>query len=91
VNITNAYELSFIGALEKVLGSDEVTNHVITYVDDLLIHSATFSDHLYRIDRVLERLTTAVQLSFLQARNEVPRTYHVRQNSQSRSRKDRSH
>jgi hypothetical protein len=50
---------AFIRALEKMLGSDEVTSHVITYVDDLLIHSATFSDHLYHIDRVLERLTTA--------------------------------
>jgi hypothetical protein len=50
---------AFIRALEKLLRLDELTNHVVTYVDVLLIHSATFSDHLYHIDRVLERVTTA--------------------------------
>ena len=32
---------AFIRALEAVLGDDVVNDHVITYVDDLLIHSSS--------------------------------------------------
>jgi hypothetical protein len=46
---------AFIRALEKVLG-DDVNDHVITYVDDLIIHSSTFQEHLEHLDHVLIRL-----------------------------------
>ena len=36
-----------------------MNDHVITYVDDLLIHSPTFHDHLEHLDRVLRKLTKA--------------------------------
>jgi len=38
--------LAFIRALETVLGDDVVNDHVITYVDDLLIYSSSFFDHM---------------------------------------------
>jgi hypothetical protein len=50
---------AFIRALENVLGDDVVNDHVITYADDLIIHSSTFQEHLEHLDRVLLRLTTA--------------------------------
>jgi hypothetical protein len=50
---------AFIQVLETVLGDDVVNDHVITYVDDLLIHSSSFSDHMEHLDRVLHKLTTA--------------------------------
>ena len=50
---------AFIRALETILGDDVVNDHVITYVDDLLIHSSSFYDHLEHSDRVLHKLTTA--------------------------------
>ena len=37
---------AFIRALEGVLGDDEITNNLIMYVDDLIVHSSTFSEHL---------------------------------------------
>jgi hypothetical protein len=40
----------FIWALETVLGDDVVNDHVITYIDDLLIHSSSFYDHLEHLD-----------------------------------------
>jgi hypothetical protein len=46
-------------ALETVLSDDVVNDHVITYVDDLLIHSTSFSDHMEHLDRVFHKLTTA--------------------------------
>jgi hypothetical protein len=48
---------AFIRALEKVLGDDEINNNFIMYVDDLLVHSSTFSEHLQHIDAVLHKLT----------------------------------
>ena len=50
---------AFIRALQTVLGDDVVNDHVITYVDDLLIHSSSLYDHLEHLDRVLHKLTTA--------------------------------
>ena len=50
---------AFIRALETVLGDDEMNDHVITYVDDLLIHSSTFHDHLEHLDRAFRKLATA--------------------------------
>jgi hypothetical protein len=50
---------AFIRAIEKVFGDDEINNHVVMYVDDLLIHSPTFSEHLKHLDKVLHKLTTA--------------------------------
>ena len=50
---------AFIRALETVLDDDVVNDHVITCVDDLLIHSSSFYDHLEHLDRVLHKLTTA--------------------------------
>jgi hypothetical protein len=50
---------AFIRALDQVLGDDDVSNHVVMYVDDLLIHSSNFTDHLCHLDRVLSRLTAA--------------------------------
>jgi hypothetical protein len=45
--------------LEKVLGDDEINNNLVMYVDDLLIHSSTFNEHLKHINAVLHKLTTA--------------------------------
>ena len=39
------------------MGDDVVNDHMITYVDDLLVHSASFSDHLDHLDRVFHNLT----------------------------------
>lgn len=50
---------AFIRALEKVLGDHEINNNLVMYVDDLLIHSATFDDHLKHINVVLHKLTNA--------------------------------
>jgi len=41
------------------LGNDVLKDHVITYVDDILIHSSGFSDRLDQLDRVFQKLTTA--------------------------------
>ena len=41
---------AFNGALEKVLGDDEINTNLVTYLDDLLFHSSTF-----------RTLTTAMQ------------------------------
>ena len=37
---------AFIRALERVLGDDEITNNLVMYVDDLTVHSSTFTEHL---------------------------------------------
>ena len=50
---------AFIMALEKVLGNDEINNNLVMYVDGLLVHSSTFSEHQQHIDAVLHKLTTA--------------------------------
>jgi hypothetical protein len=47
---------AFIRALQKVLGDEK---NVITYVDDILIHSSEFSAHLATLDSVLNKLTSA--------------------------------
>jgi ribonuclease HI len=41
-----------------VLG-DSLGGYVVTYVDDLVVHSATFEDHLIHLDTVLQKLSTA--------------------------------
>ena len=48
----------FIRALDKVLG-DGLADNVVTYVDDVVVHSGCFEDHLRHIDTVLEKLTRA--------------------------------
>ena len=50
---------AFIRALEKVLGDCGLSNNLVMYVDDLLIHSPTFAEHLHHIDLVLDKLTSA--------------------------------
>jgi hypothetical protein len=50
---------AFIRALEKVLGDIGLNNNLVMYVDDLLIHSSTFTEHLHHIDIVLDKLTNA--------------------------------
>ena len=37
---------AFIRALERVLGDCGLSNNLVVYVDDLLIHSLTFTEHL---------------------------------------------
>jgi len=37
---------AFIRALEKVLGDDLINNNLVMYLDDLLVHSSTFSEHV---------------------------------------------
>ena len=56
---TKNSQAAFIRAIEKVFGDDEINNHVVMYVDDLLIHSPTFSEHVKHLDTVLHKLTTA--------------------------------
>jgi hypothetical protein len=36
----------FIKALEKDLGDDEINNNLVMYVDDLIVHLSTFTEHL---------------------------------------------
>jgi hypothetical protein len=36
---------AFIRALEKVLGDEEINTTLVMYVDDLIVHSSTFSEH----------------------------------------------
>jgi len=48
---------AFIRALDKVLG-DGLADNVVTYVDDVVVHSGCFEDHLRHLDTVLEKLTT---------------------------------
>ena len=43
-------------ALQKVLGDEK---NVITYVDDIVLHSPGFDDHLATLDSVLHKLTSA--------------------------------
>ena len=45
--------------METVLCDDVVNDHLISYVDDLLVHSSSFYDHLEHLDRVLHKLTMA--------------------------------
>jgi len=49
----------FIRALERVLRDCGLNNNLVMYVDDLLIHSSTFTEHLLHIDLVLSKLTSA--------------------------------
>jgi hypothetical protein len=49
---------AFIRALDTVLG-DGLEKNVVTYVDDLVVHSVRFEDHLRHLDTVLQKLTTA--------------------------------
>jgi transposase InsO family protein len=49
---------SFIRALTHVLGTDS-TEYVLHYVDDILIYSKTYEDHLKHLDAVLGKLTNA--------------------------------
>jgi hypothetical protein len=49
---------AFIRALEKFLGDDDINKNLVMYVDDLIIHSSTFTEHLQHINTVLHKLTT---------------------------------
>jgi hypothetical protein len=49
---------SFIRALQLVLGSDS-TGYVLNYVDDIVVYSYTYEDHIKHLDTVLVKLTTA--------------------------------
>jgi len=50
---------AFIRAPERVLGDCGLNNNLVMYIDDLLIHSSTFTEHLHHIDLVLNKLTSA--------------------------------
>ena len=50
---------TFIRALETVSGDCGLNNNLVMYVDDLLIHSSTFTEHLHNFDLVLDKLTSA--------------------------------
>jgi hypothetical protein len=50
---------AFIRALEKVLGNSGLNNNLVMYVDDLIIHSPTYTEHLHHFDLVLEKLRSA--------------------------------
>jgi hypothetical protein len=50
---------AFITALGKVLGDCDLNNILVMYLDDLVIHSSTFKEHLHHIDLVLDKLTSA--------------------------------
>jgi len=49
---------SFIRALQLVLGSDS-TGYVLNYVDDTIVYSNTYSEHIKHLDAVLGKLTKA--------------------------------
>ena len=49
---------AFIRALDTVLG-DSLQDNVVTYVDDVVVHSVCFEDHLRHLDTVLGNLTKA--------------------------------
>jgi len=50
---------AFFRPPEKLLGDCGLNNNLVMYVDDLLIHSSTFTEHLLHIDLVLDKLTSA--------------------------------
>jgi hypothetical protein len=50
---------AFITALEKVLADSVLNNNLVMYVNDLLIHSLIFTEHLHHIDLVLDKLASA--------------------------------
>ena len=56
---TKNSQAAFIRAIEKVFGDDEINDHVVMYVDDLLIRSSTFSEHVKHLDTGFYKLTTA--------------------------------
>jgi hypothetical protein len=72
---------AFIRALERVLGDCDLNNSVVMYVDDLLIHSSTFTEHLHHIDLVLDEL---YKCRFYSLRSEVPNLQTGDQFSRSR-------
>jgi len=43
---------AFIRALEKVLREDEISDNLVMCVDDLIVHSSTFTEHLQHINAV---------------------------------------
>jgi hypothetical protein len=49
---------SFIRALQLVLGSDS-TGYVLNYVDDIIVYSNTYGEHIKHLDAVLGKLTMA--------------------------------
>jgi hypothetical protein len=46
---------AFIGAIKLALGGSNIEN-VVFYIDDILIHSKTFEEHLRHLDTVLGKL-----------------------------------
>jgi hypothetical protein len=50
---------AFTRALERVLGDCDLNNNLVMYVDDLLIHSSSLTEHLHHIDLVLDKPTGA--------------------------------
>jgi hypothetical protein len=49
---------AFVRALKLALGGGTV-EYVVFYIDDILIHSKTFEEHLYHLDTVISKLTGA--------------------------------
>ena len=52
-------QAAFIRALEKIFGEGTDQEYLVTYVDDLIVHSETFAEHMTHLDQVLTKLTTA--------------------------------
>jgi hypothetical protein len=44
--------------LQLALGSDS-TGYVLNYVDDIIVYSKTYEEHIKHLDAVLGKLTTA--------------------------------
>jgi hypothetical protein len=49
---------AFIRAIKLALGGSSLEN-IVFYIDDILIHSQTFDEHMKHIDAVLSKLTKA--------------------------------
>jgi hypothetical protein len=49
---------SFVRALQVVLGSDS-TGYVLNHVDDIIVYSNTYEEHIKHLDAVTGKLTTA--------------------------------
>jgi len=70
-NITYGFKNSlaaFIRALGKVLGDCDLNSILVLYLEDLIIDSSAFTEHLHHIDLVLDKLTSAgfrVKMSIL--------------------------
>jgi hypothetical protein len=69
---------SFASALQTVLGH-EVSQFCMAFVDDIIVHSSSFEDHLH-LDKILKKLSCRVyrectEMQVLPTRNDLSRTF----------------